>query len=143
LFVFKAWLPEQWQECGSGKIVKWRKATQGEEVQNLRKLIPTHMTLTLRTDIGCTEAIIDENCGFDRFYKVADILSDALHISFTNKIDDSDSSYWDFNYKGQRLTLHYDIYNGVSIFPRKYRNAVRKDNEAVVELANLLQTKVA
>ncbi|MGE5106204.1 MAG: DUF3630 family protein [Sphingobacteriales bacterium] len=101
------------------------------------------MTLTLRTDIGCTEAIIEENCGFDRFYKVADILSDSLNISFTNKIDDSDSSYWDFNYKGQRLTLHYDIYNGVSIFPRKYRNAVRKDNEAVVELANVLKNKVA
>ncbi|MBI2730750.1 MAG: DUF3630 family protein [Sphingobacteriales bacterium] len=101
------------------------------------------MTLTLRTDLGCTEAIIEENCGFDRFYRVADVLSESLHISFTNKIDDSDSSYWDFNYKGQRLTLHYDIYNGVSIFPRKYRNAVRKDNEAVVELANVLQSKVA
>ena len=101
------------------------------------------MTLTLRTDLGCTEAIIEENCGFDRFYKVADVLSDTLHINFTNKIDDSDSSYWDFSYKGQRLTLHYDIYNGVSIFPRKYRNAVRKDNEAVVELASVLRTKVA
>jgi hypothetical protein len=52
------------------------------------------MTLTLRTDYGCTEAVIDENCGFDKFYKVADVLHDKFNIHFTNKIDDSDTSYW-------------------------------------------------
>ncbi|MDX2049389.1 MAG: DUF3630 family protein [Chitinophagaceae bacterium] len=97
------------------------------------------MTLTLRTDYGCTEAVISENCGFDKFYNVADLLAEQLRIRFTNKIDDSDTSYWDFIFKGQKLTLHYNIYDGVSIFPRSWKEAVRKDNEAVQELAKILE----
>ena len=97
------------------------------------------MTLTLRTDYGCTEAVIDENCGFDKFYKVADLLHDKFNIRFTNKIDDSDTSYWDFNFQGYKLTLHYNIYDGVSIFPRKIKDAVEKENQAVLTLAKLLQ----
>lgn len=96
------------------------------------------MDLTLRKDFGCTEAVIAENCGFDKFYSTADILAERMKIKFTHKIDDSDTSYWDFNYKGHRLTLHYNIYDGVSIFPKNWRDAVKKDNTAVEELATML-----
>jgi hypothetical protein len=98
------------------------------------------MDLTLRNDYGCTEAVIAENCGFDKFYKVADLLVDKIKIKFTNKIDDSDTSYWDFIFKGHKLTLHYNIYDGVSIFPRNWKEAVRRDNEAVKELADILKS---
>jgi hypothetical protein len=97
------------------------------------------MTLSLRNDYGCTEAVIAENCGFDKFYKVADLLAEKLRIRFTTKVDDSDTSYWDFLYRGHKLTLHYNIYDGVSIFPRSLKGAARKDNEAVLELARALQ----
>jgi Protein of unknown function (DUF3630) len=97
------------------------------------------MDLTLRNDYGCTEAVIAENCGFDKFYKVADLLSEKIKIKFTNKIDDSDTSYWDFIFKGHKLTLHYNIYDGVSIFPRNWKEAVRRDNDAVKELADILK----
>ena len=98
------------------------------------------MDLTLRNDYGCTEAVIAENCGFDKFYKVADLLAERIKIRFTNKIDDSDTSYWDFLYRGHKLTLHYNIYDGVSIFPRNWKDALRKDNEAVAELATVLKS---
>ena len=39
------------------------------------------MSLTLRTDFGCTEAVIDDDCGLKRFYEVANILSDDLDIN--------------------------------------------------------------
>mgnify|MGYP001167414409 FL=1 len=39
------------------------------------------------------------------------------------------------------MTLHYSIYNGVSLFPTKTRDALSKDNKAVVELANALEEK--
>ena len=42
------------------------------------------MSLTLRTDFGCTEAIIEDDCGLKRFYEVANILSDDLEIKFSN-----------------------------------------------------------
>ncbi len=54
--------------------------------------------LTLRTDFGCTEAVIDEDCGLKRFYEVANILSDDLDIKFTQKTDDFDSLMLDFHY---------------------------------------------
>lgn len=98
------------------------------------------MNLTLRNDYGCTEAIIEDNCGFDKFYRIADLLMEKIKVSFTNKIDDADTSYWDFTFKGRQLTLHYNIYNGVSIFPRNCQSAPPRDNEAVSELANILKS---
>ncbi len=93
------------------------------------------MSLTLRTDFGCTEAVIDDDCGLKRFYEVANILPDDLDINFNQKTDDFDSLMWDFIFKGHILTLHYNIYTGISIYPRKFREASRKDNDAVVEVA--------
>lgn len=100
------------------------------------------MSLTLRTDSGCTEAIIDEDCGFKRFYEVADILYDNLNVRFTNKIDDIDSLYWAFMYAGQTLVLHYHVYTGVAIYPFKGRDAHRKANNAVVDVAKVLENKL-
>jgi hypothetical protein len=103
---------------------------------------PNTMSLTLRTDFGCTEAVIDDDCGLKRFYEVANILADDLDINFNQKTDDFDSLMWDFAFKGHVLTLHYNIYTGISIYPRKFREAPRKDNEAVVEVARFLEGKL-
>ena len=100
------------------------------------------MSLTLRTDFGCTEAVIEDDCGLKRFYEVANILSDDLKINFQNKLDDFDSLMWDFSYQGYALTLHYNIYTGISIYPRKFREALKKENEAVVEVASYLDKKL-
>jgi len=100
------------------------------------------MSLTLRTTLGCTEAVIADDGGLKRFYQVADILSGDLQIRFSNKEDDFDTIDWEFKFKGHNLTLHYNIYNGISIFPTKTRDALNKDNKAVVELANVLETKL-
>lgn len=100
------------------------------------------MSLTLRTDFGCTEAIIDDDCGLKRFYEVANILLDDLKIRFTNKQDDFDTLTWNFTYKGHLLTLYYNIYTGISIYPYKFKEAPRKDNDAVIEVAKLLESKL-
>ncbi|OQP64898.1 hypothetical protein A3860_19295 [Niastella vici] len=100
------------------------------------------MSLTLRTDFGCTEAIIDDDCGLKRFYEVANILLDDLKIRFSNKQDDFDTLTWNFTYKGHILTLYYNIYTGISIYPNKVKEAPRKDNDAVIEVAKYLETKL-
>jgi rRNA maturation protein Rpf1 len=100
------------------------------------------MSLTLRTDFGCTEAIIDDDCGLKRFYEVANILTEQLAIRFTQKQDDFDTLTWNFLYKGLQLILHYNIYTGISIYPFKAREARRKENEAVVEVARFLESKL-
>ena len=100
------------------------------------------MSLTLRTTLGCTEAVIADDGGLKSFYHVADILSVDLRLIFSNKEDDFDTIDWEFKFKGHNLTLHYNIYSGVSIFPTKTRDALNKDNKAVVELANVLEEKL-
>jgi hypothetical protein len=100
------------------------------------------MSLTLRTNLGCTEAVIADDGGLKRFYQVADILSEDLKVKFSNKEDDFDTIDWEFRFKGYNLTLHYNIYNGISIFPTKTRDAMNKENKAVVELANVLEVKL-
>lgn len=100
------------------------------------------MSLTLRTTFGCTEAVIDDDGGLHRFYQIADILSDDLKVSFVHKEDDFDAISWDFHLGSHPLTLHYSIYNGISVFPTKTKDARKRDNKAVVELANVIEGKL-
>ncbi|HEU4632389.1 MAG TPA: hypothetical protein VFS22_00300 [Flavisolibacter sp.] len=100
------------------------------------------MSLTLRTTLGCTEAVIDDDGGLKRFYQIADILSDDLKVNFINKEDDFDAISWDFHLGQHQLTLQYSIYNGICMFPTKTKDARKRDNKAVVELANVLEGKL-
>jgi len=100
------------------------------------------MSLTLRTTLGCTEAVIADDGGLKQFYHIADVLSNDFKVNFSNKEDDFDTIDWEFKFKGHYLTLHYNIYNGISIFPTKTRDALNKDNRAVVELAGVLEGKL-
>jgi hypothetical protein len=100
------------------------------------------MSLTLRTNLGCTEVVIADDAGLKRFYQVADILSRDFRISFNHKEDDFDTINWEFKFRGHDMTLHYNIYNGISLFPTKTKDALNKDNKAVVELANVLEGKL-
>ena len=100
------------------------------------------MSLTLRTALGCTEAVIDDDGGLKRFYQIAGILSDDFEIHFTNKEDDFDAISWNFALGNYKMTLHYSIYNGISIFPTKTKDARKRENSAVVELASVLLGKL-
>jgi hypothetical protein len=100
------------------------------------------MSLTLRTTLGFTEAVIDADGGLKRFYQIASLLSDELSVAYTNKEDDFDAINWDFELNHYHLTLAYSIYNGISLFPTKMGDARKRDNEAVVQLANVLQGKL-
>lgn len=98
------------------------------------------MCYKLKTPDGGTEAVIDDNCGISKFYAIADTLAEHLQIQFMNQVDDADTLDWDFKYKDQFLTLHYNIFNGVSIYPQ-HKQAKKKDNNAVMEVANFLQQR--
>lgn len=100
------------------------------------------MSLTLRTSLGCTEAIIADDGSLNLFYRIAGIINEDLRLKFVNKEDEFDSISWSFKFKGHSLTLYYNIYSGISVFPTKTNNAAVKDNKAVVELATVLEGKL-
>ncbi|HOZ77150.1 MAG TPA: hypothetical protein PLY34_04100 [Ferruginibacter sp.] len=94
----------------------------------------------MKTPHGNTVAVIDDNCGISKFYAIADTLSVELQVRFLNQVDDAESLDWDFHYKNQLLTLQYNIFNGVSIFPQHKKN-VQQENNAVLELAHFLEKR--
>lgn len=96
------------------------------------------MCYELKTNFGGTEAVIDDNCGITKFYAIANTLADHLQVQFLNQVDDAETLDWDFKYKEQFLTLHYNIFNGVSIFPQNLKS-VQNDNNAVMEVAHYLE----
>jgi hypothetical protein len=100
------------------------------------------MSLTLRTTLGFTEAVIDADGNLKRFYQIASILTDDLSLSFTTKEDDFDAINWAFYLNHYNLTLQYSIYNGITLFPTKMEEARKRENEAVVHLANVLEGKL-
>lgn len=96
----------------------------------------------LEIDKGWTEAIFDDDCEFEKFYSVADVLSNNFNLTFSNKLNEFDTLYWDFEYKGSELVLHYNIYLGISIFPKAFKSATETDNLSVVEISTLLFQKL-
>jgi hypothetical protein len=99
------------------------------------------MSYHLKTKHGNTEAIIDDNCGISKFYAIASTLTSDLNVNFANQIDNVETLDWNFQYKEAALTLHYNVFNGVSIFPQKTID-VQYENKAVVEIAYFLEKKV-
>lgn len=98
------------------------------------------MCYALKTQSGATEAVIDDNCGISKFYAIANALADHLQVQFLNQVDDADTLDWDFKYKDQFLTLHYNIFNGVSIYPQRQESQKHK-NKLVMEVANFLEKR--
>ena len=99
------------------------------------------MCYELKTSSGCTEAVIDDNCGISKFYAIANTLAKDLKVKFLNQIDDAETLDWDFQYRGQFLTLHYSMFNGVSIYPQQKKNISPKHN-VVMEVAHFLEHRI-
>ena len=100
------------------------------------------MPFQLRNFSGVTEAVIDDNCGISKFYAIANTLSKDLNVIFINQVDDAQTLEWDFEYSLQYLTLHYNIYGGVSITPRITGHTSETNDKAVIEIASFLEKKI-
>ena len=99
------------------------------------------MSLTLHTSLGFTEAVIDGG-SLKCFYQIAGILSEDPHVTIKHKQDDVYEINWSFDYGRHQLNLHYNIYDGISVYPAKTTDAGRKDNNAVEEVAKKLESKL-
>ena len=85
--------------------------------------------------------MIDDNCGISTFYSIAGTLADGLNVKFITRVGDTETMDWDFKYKDHFLTLHYNIFNGVSILPRNTK-VMARGNKAVCEVAKFLEKNV-
>ena len=80
--------------------------------------------------------IIDDNASLQQFYSLTHELSRNKKVRFTGKLDEADNIEWNFNYRGYKLSLQYNIYTGVSLSPQN-----DKDVKVVNEVAVMLRAK--
>ena len=98
------------------------------------------MSFQIDISKGWTETIIDSDCEFYKFKKIALLLKTNLNIAFSEQLNDLDSFFLDFLYDNSMLCLHYNIYLGVSIFPKFFQNANQADNDKVIKITKILMT---
>lgn len=100
------------------------------------------MEPVIETEKGWDEVVIVENCGFDTFHAVAGLLESAFGIVFTHELNDFDTVYLNFDYKDTGLYLYYNIYLGIRIFPRAFKEAAKSENDHAREIGTLLFRKL-
>jgi len=81
-----------------------------------------------------TEKVISETGSLTEFYHLTNKLSKTRFVRFTGKNDEADNIQWCFTYRGHKLTLQYNIYNGVSLQTNNIKNI-----KAVEKLAEKLR----
>jgi len=68
----------------------------------------------------------------DDFKLISNILETKLNLSFIEKNNGLDQKYWDFEYKDNILTLHQELYLGITIFFKD--SEIRIDSKILIEL---------
>jgi hypothetical protein len=62
-----------------------------------------------------SEMVISESSNLQDFYRLANVLSKTRHVHLMSKEDDAEVLEWHFKYRGNPVSLQYNIYNGVTL----------------------------
>jgi len=92
---------------------------------------------------NATEIIICDDCSYDKFIDIAQLVKKVLSINYINKIGDLDSHYWDFKFKNTLYTIHYNTFCGVRIFYEKYNllsPSSYNEINTLTEITEILET---
>jgi hypothetical protein len=81
---------------------------------------------------------LSQNCDHVEFYNVATNIENLLGITFFNKTNDFDSLFWDFQYRDTVLTLHFNVFLGLSIYPAKCMDCGLDDQKIMEEIYQIL-----
>jgi hypothetical protein len=65
---------------------------------------------------GKLEIVINDDCNLQEFIAITELIADFLNVKFTNKMGDLHSQYWDFMFDGVLMTIHHNVFIGISIF---------------------------
>ena len=96
-----------------------------------------------RNENDAAEITICDDCNYDKFIDIAQLVKKFLSISYINKIGDLDSHYWDFKFKNALYTIHYNTFCGVCIHSEKYNllsSSSYDEINTLTEIAEILET---
>jgi hypothetical protein len=83
-------------------------------------------------------AVISEYGGLKEFNCLTAKLTGNKRVKFIGKEDEADNIDWRFKYRGKRLILQYNIYNGLSLLSANSKHSSYA-NELAGSLRNLCQ----
>jgi hypothetical protein len=92
-------------------------------------------------EIEDRDLIINDNCDFDFFYLTIE-KAKKLKVDIIEIINDFDTMYCDLIYKDLQFTLHYNIYDGLSLYPKNIKSATEVENITAKELVDFLKTQL-
>ncbi len=73
------------------------------------------------------------------FQKIASAIETGLDGRWTEQLTSPDQCYWDFDSEGEKITLHYEHYLGISVFPAEGENHTPKSIDLLEKVYQLLK----
>jgi hypothetical protein len=85
-------------------------------------------------------AELSRDCNGSVFQLIADELTGAFNIQWKAKLDGFDQRYWDFEYKGITLSLHFEHLLGIRIFVKKPETNITNAKKILEEIGEHFKT---
>ena len=82
---------------------------------------------------------LTENINNQSFIELSRRIEFEFKGKIVNDLSDLESKYKDFNIEGKRITLHTNIYTGITIFPTKLKDAEKDENVTVEKIGFYLK----
>lgn len=87
-----------------------------------------------------TEIILFDEPNSNLLAEIATRLVSEFGATSIEIIYDLDSLYWDFEIDSEVVTLHQEVFMGISIFPKDLADATAKANQIVERLGTFLNS---
>lgn len=84
------------------------------------------------------EIEIKPDCGYVDFYTVAHAI-ETKGCTFTDMVDGFDTLYWDFDFRGDTITLSYNIYEGIMLYMGDVASLTAEKQKEIQSLAEKLK----
>ena len=81
---------------------------------------------------------LKESCEYEDFYQIISLLEEKFGGSVVEKLDDFDGLFWCVRVDEVDIVVHYNIYEGVVLYPEKSVLDIEKANLTVKHIGERL-----
>ena len=81
---------------------------------------------------------LKESCEYEDFYQIISLLEEKFGGSVVEKLDDFDGLFWCVRVDEVDMVVHYNIYEGVVLYPEKRVVDIEKANLTVKHIGERL-----
>ncbi len=83
---------------------------------------------------------VSEPADMQLFEKIASAVESEIEGQWKEKLTSPDQCYWDYESEGEKVTLHYEHYLGITVFPKDGEHHSPKSLDLLEKIYQLLLT---